>query len=67
VFKKNICDGVGGQDELNGITLYPPLFWLDNIFNMQLSFERKKQIVLAGRSKHLVFFQNRKKIKIFNE
>jgi hypothetical protein len=32
VLKKNICDGVGGQDKLNGITLYPPLFWLDNIF-----------------------------------
>jgi hypothetical protein len=32
VFKKKICDGVGGQDELNGITLYPPLFWVDNIF-----------------------------------
>jgi hypothetical protein len=33
VLKKNICDDVGGQDELNGIALYPPLFWLDNIFN----------------------------------
>jgi hypothetical protein len=30
---KNICDGVGCQDESNGIPLYPPLFWLDNIFN----------------------------------
>jgi hypothetical protein len=36
VFKKNICDGVGGQDELNGITLYPPLFWLDNVFKLKL-------------------------------
>jgi hypothetical protein len=32
VFKKNICDGVGGQDESNGTPLCPPLFWLDNIF-----------------------------------
>jgi hypothetical protein len=29
---KNICDGVGGQDESNGSPLDPPLFWLDNIF-----------------------------------
>jgi hypothetical protein len=33
VFKKNICDGVGVQDESIGTPLYPPLFWLDNIFN----------------------------------
>ncbi len=32
VYLKNICDGVGGQDESNGTPLYPPLFWLDNIF-----------------------------------
>jgi hypothetical protein len=32
VLKKNICDGVGGQDESNGTPLDPPLFWLDNIF-----------------------------------
>ncbi len=31
---KNICDGVGGQDESNGTTLDPPLFWLDNIFKV---------------------------------
>ncbi len=31
---KNICDGVGGQDESNGTTLDPPLFWLDIIFNV---------------------------------
>jgi hypothetical protein len=31
---KNICDGVGGQDESNGIHLDPPLFWLDNIFKL---------------------------------
>ena len=29
---KNICDGVGGQDESNVTHLDPPLFWLDNIF-----------------------------------
>jgi hypothetical protein len=33
VFKKNICDGVGAQDESIGTPLYSPLFWLDNIFN----------------------------------
>jgi hypothetical protein len=32
VYLKNICDGIGGQDEWNGTPLYPPLFWLDNIF-----------------------------------
>jgi hypothetical protein len=34
---KNICDGVGGQDELNGTSLDPPLFWLDNIFKQRFS------------------------------
>jgi hypothetical protein len=29
---KNICDGVGCQNGLNGTPLDPPLFWLDNIF-----------------------------------
>jgi hypothetical protein len=33
VFKKNISDGVGSQNGLNGTPLDPPLFWLDNIFN----------------------------------
>jgi hypothetical protein len=33
---KNICDGVGGQDESNGTPLDPPLFWLDNIFKTLL-------------------------------
>jgi hypothetical protein len=33
VFKKNICDGVGCEDESNDTPLDPPLFWLDNIFN----------------------------------
>jgi hypothetical protein len=32
---KNICDGVGGQDESNGTPLDPPLFWLDNIFKQK--------------------------------
>jgi hypothetical protein len=40
---KNICDGVGGQDESNGIPLYPPLFWLDNIFK-QIAFFRIKSL-----------------------
>jgi hypothetical protein len=34
VLKKNICDGVGVKDELNGTPLYPSLFWLDNIFKI---------------------------------
>ncbi len=33
---KNICDGEGGQDEWNGTPLDPPLFWLDNIFNIHV-------------------------------
>jgi hypothetical protein len=32
VFKKNISDGVGSRNESIGTPLYPPLFWLDNIF-----------------------------------
>jgi hypothetical protein len=36
VLKKNICDGVGGQDESNGTPLDPPLFWLDNIFKFRV-------------------------------
>jgi hypothetical protein len=35
VFKKNICDGVGVQDESIGTPLYSPLFWLDNIFKAE--------------------------------
>jgi hypothetical protein len=41
---KNICDGVGGQDESNGTPLDPPLFWLDNIFK----FNRNKKNKRAG-------------------
>jgi hypothetical protein len=33
---KNIFDGVGGQDVSNGTPLDPPLFWLDNIFNVKI-------------------------------
>jgi hypothetical protein len=33
VFKKNITDGVRSQNESIDTPLYPPLFWLDNIFN----------------------------------
>jgi hypothetical protein len=35
---KNIRDGIGIQDESNGTPQNPPLFWLDNIFNI---FEKK--------------------------
>jgi hypothetical protein len=35
VFKKNISDGVGSRNESIATPLYPPLFWLDNIFNKQ--------------------------------
>ncbi len=37
---KNICDGVGGQDESNGTPLDPPLFWLDNIFKEKVHFHQ---------------------------
>jgi hypothetical protein len=33
VFKKNISDGVGSRNKSIDTPLYPPLFWLDNIFN----------------------------------
>jgi hypothetical protein len=39
---KNICDGVGGQDELNGTHLDPPLFWPDNIFKRGFHNIQKK-------------------------
>jgi hypothetical protein len=32
VFKKNISDGVGSRNKSIDTPLYPPLFWLDNIF-----------------------------------
>jgi hypothetical protein len=35
VFKKNISDGAGSPNGSNGTPLDPPLFWLDNIFNME--------------------------------
>ena len=35
MFKKNISDGVGSRKGSNGTPLNPPLFWLDNIFNLQ--------------------------------
>jgi hypothetical protein len=34
VFKKNISDGVGSPNGSNGTPLDPPLYWLDNIFNL---------------------------------
>jgi hypothetical protein len=46
---KNICDGVGGQDESNGAPLDPPLFWLDNIFNIEYQ-SMKLQYVHVRRS-----------------
>jgi hypothetical protein len=36
---KNICDGVGCQNGSNGTPLYPPLFWLDNIFKLVVTKE----------------------------
>jgi hypothetical protein len=32
--KKNISDGVGSRNESIDTPLYPPLFWLDNIFKV---------------------------------
>jgi hypothetical protein len=43
VFKKNICDGIGCQDESNGTPLYLPLFWLDNIFNERISCRNRNK------------------------
>ncbi len=37
MFKQNISDGEGGEDKSNGTPLYPPLFWLDNIFKKNIS------------------------------
>jgi hypothetical protein len=34
VFKKNISDGGGSQNGSIDTRLYPPLFWLDNTFNL---------------------------------
>ncbi len=45
---KNICEGVGGQDESNGTPLYPPLFWLDNIFKI-LTTMRINEDYMTGR------------------
>jgi hypothetical protein len=39
VFKKNISDGVGSRNESIGTPLYPPLFWLDNIFKQLFFFK----------------------------
>ncbi len=43
---KNICDGVGGQDESNGTPLDPPLFWLDNIFKEKSVKEARLCIII---------------------
>jgi hypothetical protein len=37
---KNICDGVGCQNESIDTPLYPPLFWLDNIFKRTKTFQK---------------------------
>jgi hypothetical protein len=42
VFKKNISDGVGSRNESIDTPLYPPLFWLDNIF------KKGKRAVILG-------------------
>ncbi len=42
MFKTNISDGVGSQNESIDTPLYPPLFWLDNIFNVKLHFRCEK-------------------------
>jgi hypothetical protein len=48
VFKKNISDGVGSQNESIDTRLYPPLFWLDNIFNLVLVKVYRGQRELRG-------------------
>jgi hypothetical protein len=51
VCPKNICDGVGGQDESNGTPLDPPLFWLDNFFKGKQHISSMKPFIsyLYGR------------------
>ncbi len=44
MFKKNISDGVGIRNESIYTPLYPPLFWLDNIFKAA----KYKRFVLWG-------------------
>jgi hypothetical protein len=34
--KKNISDVVGSRNESIDTPLYPPLFWLDNIFKLKI-------------------------------
>jgi hypothetical protein len=38
VFQKNISDGGGSRNESIDTPLYPPLFWLDNIFKTKMHF-----------------------------
>ncbi len=42
MFKKNICDGIGSRNKSNGTPLYPPLFWLDNIFKYTGTFKNDR-------------------------
>jgi hypothetical protein len=58
VYLKNICDGIGGQDESNDTPLYPPLFWLDNIFNSQSNqiFDRQQSYLFLGSANNGPFY-----------
>jgi hypothetical protein len=40
--QKNICYGIGSRNGFNGTPLYPPLFWLDNIFKQMCINDNKK-------------------------
>ncbi len=58
MFQKNICDGAGVQVESIGTPLYPPLFWLDNIFKKSTSIWKVHKIVLRYIKNILLLIEN---------
>ncbi len=57
MFKKNISDGVGSQNESIDTPLDPPLFWLDNIFKQSqetLSLYYLKSSLLSEKNSVLI-------------
>jgi hypothetical protein len=56
---KNICDGVGRQNGLNGTPLDPPLYWLDNILSSfrfkvkeKNTFSLQRRKIAASKYRH---------------
>jgi hypothetical protein len=58
---KNICDGVGGQDESNGTPLDPPLFWLDNIFKeskyLPINYRNQNFVLMPSSANTYIEYQ----------